>query len=648
MVKGAGFHLLAARMHALLLAGLGLGAFACASPPNSPLGSESTGTPTILMRLQPLPEDGGEVEQLVLDVRNTSDAACTVRITVACFGFDQRRVREPLGTLMVGAGEQLSLALDARSLPLQSVSHSSELVFEGEILDGPAAGRSSPQTLPVYYHFDPAYEHVTAYRFDTMVADFGGGGLGDDLSALEGRIRLEGDFQDIGDLVRTDPRYGGFPGVIPLGPYYVATPPGDVMMGPEPGAAWYSVRVAWRTHFVDAPIGDYATTPGEQEVPAAFARAEIRKVSPGQAIGDPDSASQPVWSGWLDEFGAVSFNPEGTSSYVIKVSTEFRKAVPDGAGTKDATSAIHYFDDDGEDTGLVTHVMSFFPGPKGSILPPFADLVTPWQVTNNVAATMSQLFTTQDSGLFPGADYHVNANIGCNNPFPGMPPTDSCAGWIGPAEIPGSDKPGNILWKFVIAHEIGHDVQHWLMLGVPDAPYDQDFSPTCGCAHVEAANGLHCLQSLEWSSAASVEGFAHFVAAKIWNGPAGGGSTEFGYYKEFRKDDGTVAAPPFVVDCAQPVNWRDNHCFHGELGVEYDWLQFYWAINMSAPQAERTTMMNLRDIYLAACTPGYCIGDYVAWIDVATAATQFHAGQPAKLTRFLDSADACGVDADQF
>ncbi|MGB7214637.1 MAG: hypothetical protein WBE98_06320, partial [Gammaproteobacteria bacterium] len=69
---------------------------------------------------------------------------------------------------------------------------------------------------------------------------------------------------------------------------------------------------------------------------------------------------------------------------------------------------------------------------------------------------------------------------------------------------------GDSFWKYILAHEIGHEVQSriWGRInnsygegaGIPGAP------TLCRCDHVTSSNNLHCMQSLELPSAAQVEG----------------------------------------------------------------------------------------------------------------------------------------------
>jgi hypothetical protein len=80
----------------------------------------------------------------------------------------------------------------------------------------------------------------------------------------------------------------------------------------------------------------------------------------------------------------------------------------------------------------------------------------------------------------------------------------------------------------VAAHEFGH-VQQTNLTGIAHTQYEFDDGngnltpdppgapPSCRCDQVVTSNKLHCLQSKETATAAQVEGWAHFMAAKFWN-----------------------------------------------------------------------------------------------------------------------------------
>jgi len=267
----------------------------------------------------------------------------------------------------------------------------------------------------------------------------------------------------------------------------------------------------------------------------------------------------------------------------------------------------------------------------------------------------------------PPAFTHYNS---CGDGNPGnvnIPVTDSCAGPfftnIGPEVVPGSQLPGDMVWKNVIAHELGHDVQRKLN-GVPHRTYefkngvpcsdpneldslcqpdDTSIGSACRCDHVVSANRLHCLQSRETMTAGNAEGFAHFMGARIWNISTQSDCT-YNYYKEFMEPGGVVKQPPYKVNCKAATKWRDNYCFSGSRGTEYDWLQFFW--NLNTVSANKLPLGDIGAIHLGSCG-GNCetLNMGVDWLSLRTAAENHYGGalQP-KALYFTNTGDAFGVD----
>jgi hypothetical protein len=183
---------------------------------------------------------------------------------------------------------------------------------------------------------------------------------------------------------------------------------------------------------------------------------------------------------------------------------------------------------------------------------------------------------------------------------------------------------------------------------VPDA---------CRCFTTEAFNPAHCMQSLEWPNAAMIEGWAHYYASRIWNDanendcwipyvkwmytpdcPDGDvchdASDTDAYEKLFTDRDSKTQEYPDAIDGWQIVEapvkvsckntaahqfnwhkWRNEHCLgipvpdsDGDgipdyeltedmksLGVEMDWMKFFWDVNAD-DDLNRWTMNELLEI----------------------------------------------------
>jgi hypothetical protein len=202
--------------------------------------------------------------------------------------------------------------------------------------------------------------------------------------------------------------------------------------------------------------------------------------------------------------------------------------------------------------------------------------------------------------------------------------------------------PSDTWHKFVIAHEFGHVVQG-LGMGNLTTSYDnQTPQPLCRCDHVQSSNQIHCLQSQERIGASQSEGFAHAYAAKLLNDTAGP-DCGFGYYKEFMGPDNVVRQPPVAIDCKAQVKWLQNYCVAPDRGVEYDWLNFLYDINTS-PASQRTTLPDLWQIYLGACSPPDCEVEDVKWIPLRDAAAVHYGLSTPKYARFIQSGSDFGVN----
>jgi hypothetical protein len=262
-----------------------------------------------------------------------------------------------------------------------------------------------------------------------------------------------------------------------------------------------------------------------------------------------------------------------------------------------------------------------------------------------------------------------------------MFPMDSCAGevvFIGPG-VPGLGSQSR--WKYIVAHEIGHQVQLRVLKDWPGPRYtfpkrdglrpDQtcfgvacdpvEAPELCSCAHITVANRHHCLQSLERDEDAQLEGFAHFFAAKVWNAQDQD-DCWFNYYKELldvacppgvedeqcKPFDGLIrAAPPVPFSCKQPTKWRNRHCPLPQYATEFDWMGFYWSVNTSGDPG-RLRMRDLFDVYRRACSrdgvDGCGDGDNVSWEALLQATHEVFSPMDQRALRFESAGFTFGVD----
>lgn len=306
-----------------------------------------------------------------------------------------------------------------------------------------------------------------------------------------------------------------------------------------------------------------------------------------------------------------------------------------------------------------------------------------------VAGVVTQILRTDDFGVTPGR-YDVMANDSCPSDDPEVV-GDACVTanrlWIGKGKLGFFDD--NMLqsrWKYVTAHEAGHLIQRRAIGGIKSSEYTFANNPPgcpvsnqviddsgntvcadppatdamCRCDHVDLANKLHCLQSLEAPGGGQLEGFAQFYASKVWNRRSDADCT-FVYYKEFLDqacrsgECSTVtpsapsrfatlqrSIPPVAMSCAAPTLWRNNNCNVPAFGTELDWLSFFWTLHGAAPGAMPLAMADINSVYTTSCG-GSCAGDQ-PWKKLAAAAvTRFGLGS-AKATRFAAVGAQTGVN----
>lgn len=211
--------------------------------------------------------------------------------------------------------------------------------------------------------------------------------------------------------------------------------------------------------------------------------------------------------------------------------------------------------------------------------------------------------------------------------------------------------------KFTMPHEFTHalmydTVGNWSY----DYSFDYGSGPgiapaslggVCSCDHVPEGEGLHCLQSIEESSAAQAEGLAQAVSAMQWNDTAQQ-DCSFSYYKPLldtqcmpdspncqaastapNGDALWVSQPPFAINCATPKKWRNQRCLDSNsspalagLGTEWDWMGFFYSLmSTGLSGADAWNLSLLLEAYQQACAPGCvgeecrsaCEGKYLSW-----------------------------------
>ncbi len=425
----------------------------------------------------------------------------------------------------------------------------------------------------------------------------------------------------------------------------------------------------WPTTFVDNgpehfPVRSTNEFAGIVDfLPASFNRAQLFRAD-GTQIGSDHI---------LDEHGCMPPQELGKGNYFLRVFTDgmldngvrmdVRRFEPPEAAGADKALSVTYA------------IFLEWPGttnPHGSV----GVTVTTgmWTNTTHVAGFASHILArdatgvemgfTRGSGVavhpifvntaqishFNGARLNVNAFLSENT-------------WVSDAR-----------WKFVLGHEFGHMVQgfggaslpaRYLFNGNTSIPSPPNFSAwtadimepdsvtgyeqDCSCNAIEEGpNRSHCLQSVEVSASAQQEGYAHFMAARMWNKASVddgfSGECSFTYYKQVSASNlvNTPELPPVVVDCGTAYQHRNSVCsavtISGqEAGTEIDWLTFFQAVTSDPSQP--VSVSDLFSWYRNACGGVECTGaTFVTY-------SMLRDGAPGGLHGWLDGlAAAHGVD----
>lgn len=488
----------------------------------------------------------------------------------------------------------------------------------------------------------------------------------------------------------------------------------EVQLVPPPVAQKPRVCGEWQAQYTDSGFGEtFASGRDVQRLPASFAQFRLEMSSltapiTGQLDAEgcvpeamlPDATAFVAHETQSEFVVRLTIMPRlsnGTTTWsVLNTKPGFRSfegptdpatgiRTPIEFAAKQFEPLVEFATELRKSSGTLASVGGYTSNPDGWLLPPVRLALNDGShdAITRTAAVLGRSLVIPDSGL-TGGTFIALANDGCpwdpSDPSENGVQTDACATaahsvlYVGPVpdfikgKVPVADewKYEGSRWKYVIGHETGHLVQaqggaDLTTNGYPDLPGLD--ARLCECDHVDVANRVHCLGSLEDISAVQLEGFAHFFASKLFNAETGNACT-FNYYKEFldlncrpgaecvasgQSESGQplfLSKVPFGVDCAQstgPVTWRNVHCEDpatAQAGVEYDWLAFYW--NVHRVLAAPFSMKDLFDSYKQACG-GTCASAHVTYPALRGGVdTQFGATS-AKAIGFADAADLFGV-----
>jgi hypothetical protein len=386
--------------------------------------------------------------------------------------------------------------------------------------------------------------------------------------------------------------------------------------GSANAAGTYTFCVKWTYRFTDQIAEDFLLHTAGQSTgiqPAAFALQSISR--------DGTIVRQPTY---LGDSGCASV-PAVAGQYTVTFQPAMKRSATWFFIYDNNTSEFKTFSWFGNLPGLASGTQTI-------------NIASAQFAVTNVAAVAALMLTRKHEALTANVIHTVYALQSClaTDPF------STCAApstmWLG---------QGDASRKFVIAHEMGHMLQQ-SMWGRMKADTGVTFSPEpvlCTCNNVTMpGDRKHCMQSLEYSNAAQSEGFAHFVAADLFN-DKDQNDAFFSYYKTFTISENplNIIHPPLWINISGPWRWMDGLCATDWGGVELDWLTFYYELNNRS--ANQFSFAEIRTVYRTACGNANCNSTDVDWSDVSVATEVAYGAVSAKTTYLKAQMQKHGVDS---
>lgn len=666
----------------LSLFGLTCGLPGC--DPQPPDGEEDGGAPPVEPRFGFVPDDSASVPVGIewekpdtsgvvrlpattrLVLRNATPIDVVLRVSLRSYGLETRTASRPLMDVRLAPNSERSIPVDLAELPIRSHGVPSSVYAEASYLQGRDTVHIASSRLS--YEYDDAMTVVRLYsysgrRFRLHHPDDPGlerrrmaeldslmlrtrGAVFDPLRGYVPITRLPPVGDDLGlRVVGSVDFFERWPASLP--------PPG--VDAPPPLMGRRSLCVHYTYRFVDAGFGeDHLASPEKGTAPARF----------GAYLVTRRDSNEPIASGFLGRNGCTpplhlpASSPDQPTENLYVLTTASRQ--------KRGDVLLEMHSEQNFDIGtepsfepVISYSRTYFFFTQNHLADTTHHLFpSPDYVVHNALSVGQAMLIMEDNGLTQGNIRLYTRDI---QPGPFYDPT--CKGLGGFASTDYATKSAfvclgrnkaatnaseiwnyNTYYKYVIAHELGHVVQ-----GLATENLSRNYSldaalsvPLCRCDHVDSSNQAHCLQSQEGMGAGQSEGFAHFYAARILN-KASEPDCRFVYYKEFLEPPSNQKKlPPYPVSCTQPVKWLETRCLAPNRAVEYDWMNFLYAIN-TAPSAA-TTLPDLYTIYLAACGGTGCESKNPTWAELqAAAVVHFGLGDP-RATWFVDRGDAYGVN----
>lgn len=588
---------------------------------------ESPGPTELVVRWGTLPYNQLTPASTSIDaeIENTTPDARTATLVLISAGLDGRSVRRELRQITVPGGGRSDVVFAPKDFPIQSATSTPFVVAQVEYTSQ-GASRVVP-SKPLYYRFDAGYGNVTLRPVEEVGITANDGEPTSPGAAPSGRIFSNGSFTDL----IPDGIYGQT-GFATLSADAADPLTASAPAAPQPSGLTSNISIkvctSWHMQYIDSGLGeDIWTSTAWRDVPASYANATLL-TSPGNVT---------VWAGQLDWQGCMP------SSVSVASGTYKMQHKTTGIGTSPIFYNVYY----------MTGGTEFVSIPWATFTASSSTTYTVHPQLNNdavqAAAVASTILVTHFLGVLGGTDlgiadgsYKVHANEGCpGDSFSGSCyRTDTDIVYIGTFQNNGYTEAH---WKFIVAHEMGHQVQFHAM-GRPNFNLDSDMPTQTACqCNFDAGYGTsHCLQSRELQGGAEVEGFGHGFASRIFNS-ASEANGAFNYYKPFRPDTGPRLFPPMYRDTYNAQRWMELHCTASDKGVEWDWSTFVFNVS-NISTANQTKLSDLFNIYKAACGFANCDNnDLVGFPELDFMASSYYAGD-ARYTRFHNAGNSHGIN----
>ena len=209
---------------------------------------------------------------------------------------------------------------------------------------------------------------------------------------------------------------------------------------------------------------------------------------------------------------------------------------------------------------------------------------------------------------------------------------------------PGVSTPPTVR-KFIVSHELGHAIAA-LYYGAQGGAVDggepaMDYTHPAQGACTQGGS-YYSMRSVEWSSVNFREGFAHFVAAAIWNSSSG---TEAAFHwfessthdlERYAYGAGALSGGRMENECGGPFT---------DASTDEDWMRFFWDFytNTTVTCNERPSALQMLQLYAQTrLNGGLTSRNY--YDKMRAAAQQLDLSACVKTERFDSVADFNGIN----